>query len=127
MAVEATNETAGEFPLVIEQGIDLGGDGLKTYWKDSTGTLIAGLENWTGRMQIRSTINSDEVLLDLTTENSGLVLGGTVGEVKIVITSAQSNAFDWSSGVYDLELINTSNIVTRYLRGTVKVIRGVTR
>ena len=124
MGVTATNETSGYFDMVVEQGID---KPLKTFWKDSDGNLITGLENWDARMQIRNTISSDTVLIELTKANNGIILGDTVGEVTVNITSAQSNLFEWSTGVYDIELIDTNAKVTRYLRGKVSVVRGVTR
>ena len=122
--ITANNEEIAIFDLSVQKGVDLI---LPTYWTDSTDSLILGLNLWTGQLQFRKTIDSDVVLLNLTNANGGLVLGDTDGEVKIVITSAQTAAFDFNTAEYDILLTDPAGVVHLYLSGDVKVSRSVTR
>ncbi|WP_120967060.1 hypothetical protein [Comamonas sp. lk] len=79
------------------------------------------------RAQVRSDIDSPDVLLEMTTENGRIVLGGPSGEIHITIDAATTAAFQWESGVYDLEIIFPNGQVTRFLEGGVTVSKGVTR
>lgn len=80
----------------------------------------------TARMQVREKIDSDTVLLELTTENSGVIINDTLKTVTILVTAAQSEGITWSSAVYSLELINGSE-VTQFINGSVQVVKEVTR
>lgn len=96
-------------------------------WKDNTGTPI-NLTGYTARMQVRHTINSTEKLLDMTTENGGIVLGGALGTIAITgsATATAAIADNIKSGVYDLELVNGS-IVKRLMEGEAEISPEVTR
>lgn len=124
MSVEATNELTAIFNLEIKKGVDLN---LKTYWKDETGALILGLDLWTGKMQLRSTVDSEVVLIELTTANGGLVMGASDGEVEIVVTDTQSASFNFSTAEYDILLTDSLGVVYPYLMGDVTIIKSVTR
>jgi hypothetical protein len=68
-------------------------------------------------MQIRRTLESASPEIELTTENSGIILGGTAGTFEIAMTNAQTAALD-SDGVYDLEIISGGGTVSRVIQGT---------
>lgn len=85
------------------------------------------LTGYTARMQIRSSVESETVLVNLTTENGGITLGGTGGTVQLLITAVATAAITWTSGVYDLELVSGSGIVTRLVSGRINVTQEVTR
>lgn len=85
------------------------------------------LSNYTARMQMRSSAGSDVVLLELTTENGGLTLGGTDGTVSRMIAATATAALAFRTAVYDLELVDGAGNVTRLAEGAVCVDREVTR
>ena len=85
------------------------------------------LTGCTARMQVRPEIDSDTVLLSLTTENGGITLGGVAGTIELFISDRASAAFTWRSGVWDLEIEFTSGEVRRLAQGTVSVSPEVTR
>ena len=66
-------------------------------------------------------------LLDLSTDNGGIVLGGTAGTVKIVLTDTQTAAIDWTAAVHDLEIRFPSGFVRRHIQGNISVSPEVTR
>lgn len=103
--------------------------------KDSTGALV-NLTGYTARMQVRESYSSEIVVLELTTENGGITLGGAAGTIAMLATAAQMAALvipDSGAGtppskrfVYDFELVNGA-VVKRKLQGAFIVTREVTR
>jgi hypothetical protein len=111
------------YDILIEQGATY----LRTFvWKDSDEVPV-DLTNYTARMQIRRKRSSTTVEHTATTENGGIVLGGTAGTIDIIIPATATAEFDFTKGVYDLELESTGNVVTRLIEGSVEVSKEVTR
>ena len=105
----------------IEQGTDYD---KPLVWKDSTGNPV-DLSGYTARMQLRPSILSDTVLINLTTENGGITLGGNTGEITLHFTEANTSPLV-KGGVYDLEMV-IGGKVKRLVQGTITVSREVTR
>jgi hypothetical protein len=115
--------TAAAYDFVIEQGSTLD----KAFvWKDSTGTVI-NLSGYTARMQIRQTVSSTTVLLELTTLNNRIIITPSEGKIRLLVAAADTGAITWQRGKYDLELVSSTGTVTRLLYGDVEVSREVTR
>jgi len=118
---------ASKYNIVVEAGATYR---KKITWKNSNKTPV-DLTGCTGRMQIRKNITDTTILLSLTTENGGIVIGGTLGTIQIIILDNQTDAL--SNGVYDLEIIHplgsgqVRQDVTRFLYGSVTVLPSVTR
>lgn len=114
---------AATYNFEIEQGATL----TKPFvYKTSTSTAI-NITGYTARMQVRSSVKSADVLLELNTENTRIVLGGISGTITLQLTAAVTAAITWTKGVYDLELISAGGIVTRLLQGEITVSKEVTR
>lgn len=96
-------------------------------WSAGTPAVPVSLVGCTARMQVREKLDAPAVLLELTTENGRIVLGGLAGTVTLVLTAAETEALTWRSGVYDLEIEFPSGDVRRLLAGTVRVVPEVTR
>ncbi len=95
-------------------------------WKDGSGTPV-NLTSYTARMQVRQSVSAPDVLLELTTENGRISLGGALGTINLTLTAAVTAPIAWRRGRYDLELIAPDGAVTRFLEGQVVVSREVTR
>ena len=95
-------------------------------WSDSIGALV-NLTGYTAKMQVRSSRLSTAILLELSTTNGGIVLGGSAGTMDLKQTAIQTAAFTWKKGVYDLELTAADGTVTRLMQGAVEVSQEVTR
>lgn len=107
----------------IEQGASFG----RAYvLRDSAGDPV-DLTGVTARMQIRQSVASPDVLLELTTENGMLVIDPLNGRTDISLDADTTAAMTWRRGVFDLELVDGTGWVTRLVRGTITVIREVTR
>ncbi len=115
---------AEKLKLLIEQGATF----RKTLtWKAGTPPVPVNLTGCTARMQMRTEIAAATPLVTLTTENGGIVLGGTAGTIELFIAAVDTAAFTWTTAVYDLEIILANGDVRRLLYGPVTVSPEVTR
>lgn len=110
--------------LTIKQGATFR-RGLK--WKTGTPAAPVDLTGYTARMQIREEVTSADVLATLTTENGGITLGGAAGTIVLYLSPVATAAFDWESGVYDIEMIAPNTDVIRLVEGGIVVSPEVTR
>jgi hypothetical protein len=106
---------AFKVPLKIDQGATFR---KSVTWKTgpAPGTAV-NLTGCTARMHIRSEIKSPTVLVELTTANGGITLGGAAGTVDLYLSDDATAAITWTSGVYDLEVEFASGDVRRLLYG----------
>ena len=98
-----------------------------TTWQTGKPAAPVNLTGCTARMQVRAKITDSATLLNLTTENGGIELGGTAGTVTINISATDTAAIAWKGGVYDLEIVFSDGTVRRLLAGSVSVSPEVTR
>lgn len=115
---------AFKVPLKIDQGATFR---KSVTWKTGTPAVPVNLTGCTARMHVRSEVKSPNVLLDLTTANGGITLGGAAGTVDLYLSDDQTTAITWTSGVYDLEVEFANGDVRRLLYGSVSVSPEVTR
>lgn len=108
--------------IEIEQGATFK---IQLTWTDEN-ALAIDLTGWTARMDIRASISAASPLHQLTTENGGITLGDAAGTIDLLISATDTEAFTFDSGVYDLEMVNGSE-VTRLLKGSIKVSKEITR
>lgn len=107
--------------LIVERGATFN---QRLLWKDSTGALV-NLTGYTARMQIRPKVGAP-LLVELTTENSRIALGGAAGTVDLTLTAATTADLPTCVARYDLELISAGGIVYRLIEGTVDIRSNVT-
>lgn len=100
------------------------------YYEDDGETPI-DLTGVAMRMQVRATLESAEPLLELTTENGGVVLTDAAnGKFKLYYSAEDTDALDAvEDAVYDLEVVPASGEADTYrlLMGKMRVVREVTR
>jgi len=129
---------AGVYNITIEQGstfgrlISIEQPDLAT---DPTGQTFENfnLAGFTGRMQIRRTIDTTTPMISLTTENGRMTINPNIAgtpsrnnEISLLITAADTATLT-TSGVYDLEIVSVSGVVSKIIRGDVTLIPEVTR
>lgn len=114
---------AGEYDFEILQGETFS---KQFVWKNSAGTAV-NLSGYTARMQVRQSKPSDTVLLELTTQNGRITLGGAAGTIDLNLNATTTAAIDWRRGLYDLELVASNGVVKRLIEGQVTVSKEVTR
>ena len=114
---------AGTYNITADQGATFT---RQLTWKDSAGSAV-NLTGYTARMQLRSSIDaSGAAVLDLTTENNRIVLGGTAGTIDLSVSASTMGSVSPATYVYDLEMVS-GLVVTRLVQGTFEVRGEVTR
>ena len=87
------------------------------------------LTGYTARMQVRRTIDSDNPLVTLTTENLGLEInpaGTAINMIKMSMAASVTASIN-TSGVYDLEIVDDTGFVSRVIKGAFTLVPEVTR
>lgn len=84
------------------------------------------LANTTARMQLREKLESTTPILELTTENGGIIIDNVLKTISIYISAADTALLNFSSAVYSLEIVKNSE-VTPFLTGSVSLVKEVTR
>ena len=113
----------GRYDFTIYQGASFD----RTFtWQTGDPAANVNLTGYTGRMQIRSTVAAPTTVLEFTTSNGRMTLGGSAGTIAITVTAADTADLAPGQFVYDLELIN-GGTVTRLLEGRATISGEVTR
>jgi hypothetical protein len=128
--------SAGKYSFVIEQGATLS---FELQYRDGNNTPIS-LSGYSGRMQIRPTVDSSEVYLTLSSslnpDGTGLNFSGSngaippaSGSIGVYISSTTSSLLSFNQAVYDLEIYSnaTPPVVTRLIEGNIRLSKEVTR
>lgn len=96
-------------------------------YKAGSPAVPVDLTGCTAKGQIRASIDSEDVLLEMSTTNGMIVLGGDTGRVSFAVPSTITAAMDWEEGVHDVELTFTDGRVKRLLAGPAFASPEVTR
>jgi hypothetical protein len=79
------------------------------------------------KLQIRKTLSSNTVELELTTANGGIIIDNTDKNIRIKITSTQTSALDFITAVYSLELTDVDANNLTFVTGTLTLVKEVVR
>jgi hypothetical protein len=85
------------------------------------------MTGYTARMQLRAKIDDPIVLLELTTENNGIILDNIAKSIILQIPATDTAAITWKSAVYNLEMVSSGGQVTSLCSGTIAMNKEVTR
>ena len=110
--------------ITIQQGATFS---LSVNYKSSAGSTVNLSSGYTARMQGRTTHDASSTIFSLA-NGSGITLGSS--DPNIVITIAATATDDYtapSTGVYDLELVDSSSNVYRILEGRYQITPEVSR
>lgn len=96
------------------------------FWKDSTNTPI-NLTGCSAKMQIRDTIDSTVVRLELSTINNRLLITPLLGKIDLYISDIDTTALVGLGGIYDLEVYFSNGDTARLIEGKITFKPEVTR
>lgn len=85
------------------------------------------LSGYTARMTVKTRVGGD-VLAAYTSADGDIVLDNTAKTITLTLPATDTAAYEWTRGVYDLELVSGASpaVVTPLLKGSVKIAREVT-
>jgi hypothetical protein len=112
---------AGRYNIMCEQGATFR---LDMKWTDEKKRPVS-LVGWTGRMQVRETVQSASPVLDLVSPGDIEFPGG--GQIRLNLSATETAALTPGRYVYDLELVAPGGEVTRLVEGFFTVRPEVTR
>ena len=85
------------------------------------------LTGYTARMQIRARFTASIILDTLSTANSRITLDNVAKTITLLFPEANTTAYTFKTGVYDLELISSGGLVTPFLTGGISIVEEATR
>ena len=80
----------------------------------------------TARMQLRSKITDVDSILELTTENGGIVIDTALKTITIVVAATATAALSFSTAVYSMELVDGTEVIP-FITGNITLEKEVTR
>jgi hypothetical protein len=114
---------ASIYNIICEQGATLE---RNLTFRDGNGLLV-NLTGFSAQMQVRPTVTSSTVTLELSTLNNRIVLGGQAGTITLNVPATTTATLAPGDFVYDLELTSPNGVVRRLVEGKFKVKPEVTR
>jgi hypothetical protein len=113
---------SGRYNIVVDQGTTF--SLVFNILTDEVPWNLVG--NYTARMQVRNFINSEDVLVELTTQNNRITFAAG-GQVTLSLSAAITEDLPVGRHRYDLEFIASNGTVQRILEGRFVVRAEVTR
>jgi hypothetical protein len=113
--------------LSYDLDIDAGTDYyLNISYLDASSNLPRNLTGCTLLLKVRPSVDSNQVYLELTTENGGILVGGTDGNILLKflpdVTNPKTQTIAWDKGFYDLIITEPSGMKTKLLKGFINIL-----
>jgi len=112
-------------PASVALEIIQGANWSKTFRLKDENRAVIDLAGYAAKMQIRRTLQSSDVIKELSTENGKIVITGNEGKIVLSLTSQDTTGIT-TNGIYDLDLIKEGNTYTIF-GGKITLIPHVTR
>lgn len=112
-------------PASVALEIIQGANWSKTFRLKDENKVAFDLTGYTAKMQIRRTLQSSDVIKELSTENGKIAVLGSNGEITFLLTSQDTVAMS-GNGVYDVDLMKDGKVYTIF-GGKIIIIPHVTR
>lgn len=109
--------------IVIEEGATF----VLSVSLEDAAEQVVNLTGASARMQGRVQWRDDATLFSLTSGAGDIVIDGAAGSVTATISDTATAAYEFETGVYDLEVVEADGTVLRVCYGVVELSREVTR
>ena len=116
--------TAAVHNIVIEQGVPFV---FPLVYLNPDRVTPIDLTGYSAKMQVRFQFASDVPLLDMSTSNGKIILGGALGTITADASDLETALLEGRQAVYDLLLIQPDGTPIRLLKGQVTISPRVTR
>lgn len=114
---------SAKYDFSLGQGTDVD---LPFVLKDATGAAM-NLTGFKARMQLRKSLWDAEAVDTLTTENGRIAIEGEAGRVVCNFPNQVTETYPAQVLLYDVEIVDASERVTRIVHGQVTVTPEVTK
>ncbi len=84
------------------------------------------LTGYTGRMQIRPSLDSTTIISELTSANNKILIDTTLNTITVELSASETAAFNFQTAVYSLELVRLSEVIP-FCVGNLTLVKEVTR
>jgi hypothetical protein len=88
-------------------------------WVDTT--------NYSARMQIRETVDSDTVIYTATSQAGQIQFDQTYKTIQLTIPASATELFEFETAVYSMELFTQAGVVVPFLQGNLVLVKEITR
>lgn len=112
-----------KYDFKLNQGTDLR---VPFSLSDESGEVV-NLLGFTAQMQLRVSCATGKLVDEFTVENGGIILTADEGKIEVVFKHENTSSYPATCLVYDIELISSSNEITRIVEGKINVSPEVTR
>lgn len=85
------------------------------------------LTGYTAKMQVRSKVDDTVVVLELSTLNGKIILGGLNGKINLLVPYTDTENLPVGMYKYDLELKSPTNFVNRLIEGDFYIKGDITK
>lgn len=116
-------DASQKFPITIYQGATFV---QELYYVDADENAI-NITGATAIMQVRRTVDNEDVLIELSIANGRIVVDGASGGITLTILATDTVNLPAGEFVYDLFVTLPSNAVERFLAGECEIVERVTR
>jgi hypothetical protein len=112
---------------------DIGGPGTVrfngpgTLALDGNLSLSGALLVPAGHLVFNGSVGAPTTIVELTTSNGRMTLGGAAGTIALAITATDTTTLAAGQYVYDMEMVSSGGEVTRLLEGRATISAEVTR
>ena len=96
------------------------------FWKDSSNVAI-NLLGCTAKLQVRESVDSESVIVELSTVNNRIFIDTILGKINLYISDEDTTVLDGFGGVYDLEVYFPNGDTIRLIEGRMTFKPEVTR
>jgi FlaG/FlaF family flagellin (archaellin) len=112
--------SAGKLDFLIEQNATF--TKVLTYYSNTK--IPVDLTGYSAHLQVKDVYGT--LLLDLSTLNGLIVLGGTAGTISLTVPAVITSTLTFTNSPYDLTLTGSDGTVVRLLEGSFSVSPGQT-
>lgn len=95
-------------------------------WTDDQGNLI-NLSGYTAEMQVRYEASDPSPIVNLTSSNGGITLGGAAGTIALLLAASATAALQPYAALYDLKLTSPGGDAQFLLRGNFIVYAAISQ
>jgi hypothetical protein len=88
------------------------------FWETGEPLTPVNLAGYTGKMEIKTHLNSPENILILTTTNGRMVLNEQTGSIRLTLSANETDSVNVDEGVHRVYLTN-NGVATRIFQGKV--------